>query len=164
MQASVFGTRDAALRAGLKRLCDLLSRDFATEDRFPEVACVNIIFVGNARIRELNRRFLKRDRPTDVIAFDGDRAELRHENGGCTENRGLSPPFSPPGEPRLLGEVYVSRDQARIQAREFGVPYSLELRRLVLHGLLHLLGLTHKQMEPYYRKYLTTKYPVPRSQ
>jgi ssRNA-specific RNase YbeY (16S rRNA maturation enzyme) len=36
------------------------------------------------------------------------------------------------------------------------VPYAEELRRLVIHGLLHLLGLTHAQMDPWQRTYLST--------
>ena len=93
------------------------------------------MFVTDRRIHEINRQFLKRDRPTNVISFNCNEPHL-------------------PGEPRLLGEVYISRDRARAQARECGVSYPSELRRLVLHGLLHLLGLTHRQMEPYYDRYL----------
>jgi probable rRNA maturation factor len=130
LQASVFGTRDLRLRADVRRLCRNLTRDFK-----PGVASVNIIFVTDRQIHALNRRFLRRDRPTDVISFNNDGPQL-------------------PGEPRLLGEVYISRDRARTQAREYGVSYASELRRLVLHGLLHLLGLTHAQMKPLYARYL----------
>ena len=130
MKASVFGTQDIRLRADVRRLCRLLARDFK-----PGAAVVNIIFVTDPEIHKLNLRFLKRDRPTNVISFNCDGPRL-------------------PGEPRLLGEVYISRDRARAQAREYGVSYASELRRLALHGLLHLLGLTHAQMEPYYHKYL----------
>ncbi len=130
MRPEIFGTRDDRLRADIRRLCRQIARDFR-----PEADVVNFIFVTDRRIHELNRRFLKRDRPTNVISFNCDEPHL-------------------PGEPQLLGEVYVSRDRARAQAREYGVSYSSELRRLVLHGLLHLLGLTHRQMEPLYERYL----------
>ena len=130
MKPDVYGTQDSRLRADVRRLCRLVARDFK-----PDAAAVNVVFVNDRRIHELNRRFLKRDRPTNVISFN------------CAEPH-------LPGEPQLLGEVYVSRDRARAQAREYGVSYSSELRRLVLHGLLHLLGLTHRQMEPLYERYL----------
>jgi len=130
MRPDIYGTQDKRLRADVQRLCRLLTKDFK-----PDAAAVNVVFVTDRRIHELNRRFLKRDRPTNVISFNCDEPHL-------------------PGEPRLLGEVYVSRDRARAQARESGVSYASELRRLVLHGLLHLLGLTHRQMEPLYRRYL----------
>jgi probable rRNA maturation factor len=130
MRPEIYGTQDQRLRADIRRLCRQLARDFN-----PDAAAVNVIFVTDRKIHALNRQFLKRDRPTDVISFD------------CKGP-------SVPDEPRLLGEVYISRDRARAQAREYGVSYTSELRRLVLHGLLHLLGLTHRQMEPYYRRYL----------
>jgi probable rRNA maturation factor len=114
-------------------------------DLSADKADVNVVFVTNRRIRELNRRFLGRDRPTDVISFNLPEPPLPGTRSGRAT------------VPRLLGEVYVSRDQARIQARDFAVPVRSELRRLVLHGLLHLLGLSHKQMEPLYRRYLDVK-------
>jgi probable rRNA maturation factor len=130
MRPDIYGTQDSRLRADVKRLCRLLTKEFKTD-----ASAVNVVFVNDRRIHELNRRFLKRDRPTNVISFNCDEPHL-------------------PGESRLLGEVYISRDRARAQAREYGVSYASELRRLVLHGLLHLLGLTHREMRPYETKYL----------
>jgi probable rRNA maturation factor len=130
MRASVLGTADHRLAADVRRLARALDRDFR-----PGPVSVNIVFVSDRYIHALNRRFRRRDRPTDVLSFK-------------------LPPG--PDRTRLLGEVYVSRDRARAQAREYGVTFASELRRLVLHGLLHLLGLTHRQMEPLYPKYLST--------
>jgi probable rRNA maturation factor len=130
MRPDIYGTQDERLRADVRRLCRLLTKGFR-----PNATTVNVVFVTDRRIHELNRRFLKRDRPTNVISFNCNEPQL-------------------PGEPRLLGEVYISRDRARAQAREYGVSYASELRRLVLHGLLHLLGLTHREMEPVYGRYL----------
>jgi probable rRNA maturation factor len=130
MRPRVFGTRDRLLVADVESLCRRLARGF---DAGP--VTVNVVFVNDRRIHELNRKFRRRDKPTDVLSFDSDATAV-------------------PGEPRLLGEVYVSRDRARAQAREYGATYREETRRLVLHGFLHLLGLTHKQMEPLYDRYL----------
>lgn len=132
MRPEIFGTQDSRLRADIRRLCRQVACDFK-----PGASVVNFVFVTDQQIHVLNRRFLKRDRPTNVISFN------------CLEPR-------LPGEPRLLGEVYISRDRARAQAHDYGVTYASELRRLVLHGLLHLLGLTHREMEPLYRRYLKT--------
>jgi len=132
MRPDIYGTQDSRLRADIRRLCRLVVRDLK-----PDASVVNFIFVNDRQIRVLNRRFLKRDRPTNVISFNSDESRV-------------------PGEPRLLGEVYVSRDRARAQAREYGVSYSSELRRLVLHGLLHLFGFTHREMEPLYGRYLNS--------
>ncbi len=80
-------------------------------------------------LAELNERYMNREGPTDVLAFDF-------------------------GEEEFLGEVYVSVDRASEQAAEHGVSTDEEMRRLVLHGLLHLLGYSHEQMESLYREYL----------
>jgi probable rRNA maturation factor len=130
LKPSIYGTQDERLRADIRRLCRLLTKDFKQD-----AAAVNVIFVTDRQIHQLNRQFLKRDRPTNVISFNCNEPQL-------------------PGEPRLLGEVYISRDRARAQAREYGVSYASEIRRLTLHGLLHLIGLTHRQMEPLYGRYL----------
>ncbi len=82
-------------------------------------------------MRELNRRYLRRDRPTDVLSFP-----LHH----CDAETGEF----------LLGEIYIARNQARLQARKYGNTYHQEINRLLLHGLLHLFGLTHRQMEKWY--------------
>jgi probable rRNA maturation factor len=80
---------------------------------------VAIAFVSDARSRELNRRYRRRDRPTDVLAF-------------------------PNSEPRAeLGDIVIATGVARRQAREQGHTWAQELRVLALHGLLHLLGYDH---------------------
>jgi probable rRNA maturation factor len=91
---------------------------------------LSLVLVTNPEIRRLNRRFLGRNRFTDVISF--------------------------PISSEFLGEIYVSRDRARLQAREYDVPVEEELYRLVLHGLLHLLGYSHHQMPPLERRYLAS--------
>jgi rRNA maturation RNase YbeY len=83
---------------------------------------IGIVFVRDRVIAELNARYLGKPRPTDVIAFPTD------------------PTGWPSGEPALLGEVVVSVDRAREQARERGLRVRQELHRLVVHGILHLCG------------------------
>lgn len=81
------------------------------------------MITGDERIRSLNRDYLQRDRPTDVLSFpDGD--EL-------------------PSGRRLLGQIVISLDTARGQARAAGHSELRELAELALHGLLHLLGYDH---------------------
>lgn len=84
---------------------------------------VHVLVTGDDRIRELNLRYLERDRPTDVLSFpDGD--------------------VLPTGR-RLLGQIVVSLDTARRQAAAAGHPVLRELEELLLHGTLHLLGYDH---------------------
>jgi len=82
---------------------------------------INVILTDDARIRELNRDFLGKDRVTDVIAFN-------YGDDGV------------PDPERVYGEVYVSADRAREQAKDYGHSFSREVLILFLHGLLHLFG------------------------
>jgi probable rRNA maturation factor len=80
------------------------------------------LITGDAGLRRLNREFLGHDYPTDVLAFPGPRP--------------LSPgPF--------LGDIAISFPRARAQARAFGHDAVQEVQILMLHGLLHLLGMDH---------------------
>ena len=74
-----------------------------------------VTFIGRRRMRTLNKRFCRHDRPTDVLSFRYD------------------------GEP-IVGEVLVSPHAASAYARRHGIPYKEELSRYVVHGLLHWLG------------------------
>lgn len=90
---------------------------------------VNIIIGDDESLADLNRRFRAREGPTDVLAFDFD-------------------------EEDFLGEVYVSLDRVREQSREYGVSEAEEIKRLVIHGVLHLLGYKHNQMPELMELYL----------
>ena len=86
---------------------------------------VNIVLVSDRRIRALNRRYLGVDGPTDVIAF--------REGPGRSLTRA--------GESRFLGDIAISSDTAARNARIYGVPFTKEITLLVIHGVLHLLGM-----------------------
>jgi len=77
---------------------------------------LSVVFVGSRFIRRLNRRFLNHDEVTDVIAFPF------HDGLGVD------------------GEVYVNLDRAKSQARAYRIGFGEEARRLLIHGMLHLLG------------------------
>ncbi len=90
---------------------------------------VSILLTTDAAVQELNRTFRRKNKPTDVLSF---------------------PAFQQPelfGEPLLAGDLAISLDTAARQAVEFGHSLLLEVKVLLLHGLLHLSGLDHKQDE-----------------
>jgi len=87
---------------------------------------VSIALVGRRRIRSLNRRHLGRDRDTDVIAFSLGMGA-----------KGRSPRST------VVGDVYVCVPAAAAQARRYDTTPRDELRRLVVHGVLHVLGYQH---------------------
>ena len=83
---------------------------------------VTVAIVPDARVQALNRRFRRKDKPTDVLSFPAD------ERG-------------------YLGDVVIAAGVAARQARDAGHSLQTELRVLALHGLLHLLGYDHETDE-----------------
>ena len=86
--------------------------------------------MDNEYIHQLNKTYRGVDRPTDVISF------ALEDNGACETEFG-----------RILGDIYISIDQARIQAKEYGHSLKRELAFLSIHGFLHLLGYDHMTEE-----------------
>lgn len=79
---------------------------------------VSVVVTDNVGIRKLNRKYRKMDRATDVLSF-------------------------PLNDPYMLGDIVISADKVSSQAEEFMVTEDEELGRLLVHGLLHLLGYDH---------------------
>jgi len=99
-----------------------LLRELTARYRLPEPE-VSLAFVGEQAIRTLNRKFMKKDRPTDVLSFP------LGEKG--------------PDGKYYLGDIVIAMPVAFRQAREKGHSLDRELRLLALHGFLHLLGYDH---------------------
>ena len=89
---------------------------------------LSVLVTGDDEIRELNRQYRGLDRPTDVLAFPQLDSDNNFGNAGHD----------------LLGDVVISRQRAEVQAREQGVQFDIEMRRLLVHGILHLLGYDHE--------------------
>lgn len=94
---------------------------------------VSLILAGDALLHRLNRDYRRMDRPTDVLAFS-----YTEDWPGKTQN------FSSGKEPPALGDVFISLDRAREQAREAGHLLQQEVLLLAFHGLLHLAGWDHR--------------------
>ncbi len=104
-------------RARVERAVDLVLRGERVSD-----AVVSVAFVREQAIARLNWRHLRHRGPTDVISF------------------GLAPAVQ--GAP-VSGDIYISPDVARRNARAHGAGIREELLRLVVHGVLHVLGHDH---------------------
>jgi len=81
-----------------------------------KIKSVSVVYTDNARIRRINNRYLGHNYATDVVAFQLE------------------------SSPGLEGEIYVNLDKARTQAKTYGVTFIEETKRLLVHGLLHVLG------------------------
>lgn len=93
-------------------------------------SAITIIIVDNDIITEINKKFRKKNKPTDVISF---------------AERDM--PFPDPCGVQYLGEVYISLEKAWEQFREYSENFRMEVRRLLVHGILHLLGFDHEKSE-----------------
>ena len=90
----------------------------------------NIIIVDNNRIHEINKEYRGIDRPTDVISFalEDEKDMLLDSEAG-----------------RILGDIYISLDKCKEQAKEYGHSFLRELAFLSVHGFLHLQGYDHME-------------------
>lgn len=90
---------------------------------------LSIVFVSEKTIRQMNKKFRGIDKVTDVLSFPMfdylDRGKLLHNN--------------------LLGDVVVCPLRAMAQAKEYNVDIDEEMIRLIIHGILHLLGYDHER-------------------
>jgi probable rRNA maturation factor len=108
---------------------------------------VSILFVDETAIADLNARFLGHDGPTDVLAFPIDEEPV--EGGRSPDSGGTGPGFNPSPEeaPTLLGDVVICPVVAHRNAPEHAGTYEDELALLLVHGLLHLLGMDHEDSD-----------------
>lgn len=104
---------------------------------------MSLLFVDEASIAELNSRFLGREGPTDVLAFPID--EDPGPPGRSPDAGGTGPGAEPPEAeemPTLVGDVVICPEVAWRQAR---AGFEDELALLLVHGILHLLGMDHAE-------------------
>ncbi|MFH1050434.1 MAG: rRNA maturation RNase YbeY [bacterium] len=99
-----------------KKLIEVVENVFRHEKKGTDIL-LNIIYINDEKIWEINRKYLKHNRTTDVITFSLDEEEKIIE-----------------------GEIYISVDTAKKQSDEYKVTFNNEIMRLAVHGALHLAG------------------------
>lgn len=115
----LFFKADVAFRfQGKSKISDWIKKVVKREDG--SLNSLNVIFCSDHYLLEINRDFLNHDYLTDIITFD------------YSEGRKLS------------GEIYISIDRVRDNAGGLNLPFEIELRRVIIHGVLHLLGYKDK--------------------
>jgi probable rRNA maturation factor len=97
-----------AVKKNAERILKRLKKDWV----------LGIFFVPKKKIKELNRKYRRKNKETDVLSF-----EMKEEG--------------------YLGDVIIAPEIARKNASEYGIAYAKELSRLVIHGILHLLDYDH---------------------
>jgi probable rRNA maturation factor len=86
---------------------------------------LSILFVDDEQIAALNREYLRRSGPTNVIAFSMQEGEFSEIT------------------PNLIGDVVISLDTCRRESEAAAMPYEERLDQLLIHGILHLFGYDH---------------------
>ena len=117
-----------------KIIIDTLDIDAKVQIIMDYLDCLNqelsVLFMGNVDIRQLNKEFRNVDKATDVLSF----------------------PQNSEGDPYIpekidLGDIAISLDKAKTQAKEHGLALNEEIILLLIHGILHLLGYDHEISE-----------------
>ncbi len=88
---------------------------------------LSVALVGEDKMRELNKKYLKRDYSTDVLSFQG-QEDFKGVYGSA-------------------GEVVICPSQVRKNAAEMDSDFEIELLRVLVHGILHVLGYQHEESE-----------------
>ena len=97
----------------------------------PEEAEVSLMLVDDQRIHALNREYRGVDRPTDVLSF-ALQEDMEDEPDAAFEDD-------------MLGDIVISAERAKEQAKEYGHSFEREIVYLAVHGTLHLLGYDHEE-------------------
>ena len=93
---------------------------------------ISVLVCGDEFMRDLNKRYRNIDAPTDVLSFEQGAAYIDED-----------------GNERINGgDIVISVDSLRFNAEEFGVGLNEELKRLLIHGILHLNGMDHSENSP----------------
>ncbi|MFA5421567.1 MAG: rRNA maturation RNase YbeY [Bacilli bacterium] len=111
-----------------------LAKDILLRLKIKGQYVIEINIVSDDEIRAINKAYRGIDKPTDVISFaflDDIKAEIRIQGD----------------VPRLLGEIIISHETALRQAKAYGHPLEREMKFLLAHGMLHLLGYDHQSAE-----------------
>ena len=91
---------------------------------------VSIAFLNQRKMRELNKKYLRRNYPTDVLSFSFSKKEQ-----------------AKPRIKNIFGEVIICPEKVLKNSRKIGADFKKEMARVLIHGTLHLLGYNHEGKE-----------------
>ena len=89
-----------------------------------KISFINCVFCSDNRLLEINKKYLNNTSLTDVVTFD------------FTTNKKT-----------IEGDIYISIDRVKENAKKYKQPFKTELLRIIIHGLLHLIGFSDKTKE-----------------
>jgi probable rRNA maturation factor len=145
MECSVYSTVKN-IGVSERRVKDIVF--FVLEKLKKENAAVSLHFIGEKKIRQLNREYRGKDYVTDVLSF-------------AMHTDGEKMPKLPKEEAVDWGDIFICVPKIKKQAKEHGITYKEESTRMIVHSVLHLLGYDHmkdkdaKKMIPLQEKIIT---------
>lgn len=95
-----------------------MGKKILRKETVPTERTVSVVLCSDYMIKKLNTTYRKKEKATDVLSF-------------CFD------------DDDFLGEIYISLQRAKVQARRFGLMFDDEVMRLFVHGMIHLLGYDH---------------------
>jgi probable rRNA maturation factor len=101
-----------------KKRLERIAKNLLNDERKNKIE-LSVVFVGQKEIQRLNKKYRKKNRPTDVLSFDY----------------------------KDSGEIVICPQIIKENAKKFGESFNQELARIFIHGLLHILGYDHEKME-----------------
>lgn len=108
-----------------EKLLKKLAKKVLKEENVKE-GYLSIAFVGETRIRKINKQYRQQDKPTDVLSFEDD-----------------------------WGEIIICLEQVKKNGKKYQVTFKKELARVLIHGILHLLSYKHsKKMQEKEQEYI----------
>ena len=126
----------SGLRILIRRACNAVLE----YEHFDAPAEISVTFVDNAAIAELNNQYRNKPMPTDVLSFPA--LELAEGELPAEEDADVATGFVP------LGDMAISLERVKAQAKEYGHSNRRELAYLAVHSVLHLLGYDHMDEGP----------------
>ena len=121
-----FKGKKESLRRTIKKILLLVENKTAPTKLPSTVSQLSVLFTGDTEIQKLNRLWRGKDKATDVLSF--------------SQLEGMLNAFVPVV---TLGDIVISLDTAKVQARKFACSLDQEVLRLMIHGVLHLFGYDH---------------------
>ena len=115
MSIRIFYDKEGLRLKGIRKLVKVIRCIITEENRIP--GDISFIITGDSELKSLNIEFLAHDYYTDVITFNYNKGDI------------------------VAGEIYISVDTVALNAEEFSVTVQEELKRVIIHGVLHLIGM-----------------------
>jgi probable rRNA maturation factor len=129
--------RQRRIRVPMQRLESFLTRA-QRELRVPP-GSLTVCLVKDTEIARWNRAYRHKARPTDVLSFPADTARPKMRRTSSRTGQ------APDELNSYLGDIAIAPAEARRNARRFGRSFEDEMRILILHGILHLMGYDHER-------------------